>query len=57
MFVTQVEARFLSSQVVVDGGGGGSQQVGRFRDGVRPLKKRKHLKCALLLKRWVTNVD
>ena len=47
---TSFEARFLSSQVVVDGGG--SQQVGRFRvGGVGPLKKkRKHLKCALLLK-------
>lgn len=34
---TSFEARFLSSQVVVDGG---SQQVGRFRDGVGPLKKK-----------------
>jgi len=36
---TSFEARFLSSQVVVDGGG--SQQVGRFRvGGVGPLKKK-----------------
>lgn len=35
---TSFEARFLSSRVVVDGGG--SQQVGRLRVGVGPLKKK-----------------
>ena len=50
---TSFEARFLSSQVVVDGG---SQQVGRFRDGVGPLKKKKKKTEAFEVRTTTENV-